>query len=285
MKAFRTFFACTALLLTTACTQIGIIAANLPTHFDGSVQKTTDITFSTAPALSLDIYRPAHSAGTPLPVIVFFYGGRWTFGDRAQYAFAGNALAQRGYVVVVPDYRKYPDVKFPSFAQDAGNAVAWTYDHIADYGGDPARLYVAGHSAGAHLGALVASDPHYLAQYGKKRGIVRAFAGLAGPYAFIPEEPDLKDMFGPPENYARMQAPNFVDGAQPPMLLLWGSDDTAVGRFNMDRMAARIHEKGGVVEAKIYPGISHAWIVGALSWLGQRKAPVLDDIDTFFRKH
>jgi len=282
MKTLHTLFACVALLLTTACTQLGLGAANLPTHFDGGVKQTRDITFSQSPALALDIYKPAQ-ASTPLPVIVFFYGGRWTMGQKSQYAFAGNTLAQQGYVVVIPDYRKYPDVKFPSFVDDAARAVAWARENIADYGGDPSHLYVAGHSSGAHLGALVATDPQYLAAHGMKRDVIRGFAGLAGPYAFIPEEADLKDMFGPPENYPQMQATTFVDGQQPPMLLLWGSDDTAVGKFNMDKMAARIQEKGGAVETKIYPGISHAWIVGALSWFGKNKAPVASDIDAFFK--
>jgi acetyl esterase/lipase len=282
VKTLRALFACAALLLTTACTQIGITAANLPTHFDGNIKKTPDIAFSATPALALDIYSPAN-ATQPLPVIVFFYGGRWTIGERAQYAFAGHALAQRGYVVVIPDYRKYPDVKFPAFVQDAASAVAWTHDNIAIYGGDASRLYVTGHSSGAHLGSLVATDPRYLTAHDMSRDIIRGFAGLAGPYAFIPEEPDLKDIFGPPENYPEVQAITFVDGRQPPMLLLWGAEDTAVGQFNMDNLAARIREKGGRYETKIYPGINHAWIVGALSWMGKNKAHVADDMDEFFK--
>lgn len=284
MKTLHTFFACAALLLTSACTQLGLVAANLPTHLSGGVKKTGDIAFSQSPALALDIYKPA-LASAPLPVIIFFYGGRWTMGQKSQYAFAGKTLAQLGYVVVIPDYRKYPDVKFPSFADDAASAVAWAHNNIAAYGGDPSSLYVAGHSSGAHLGALIATDPHYLAMHGMKRDVIRGFAGLAGPYAFIPEEADLKDMFGPPENYSQMQATTFVDGQQPPMLLLWGADDTAVGKFNMDKMAARIQEKGGTVETMVYPGINHAWIVGALSWLGKNKAPVANDIDAFFESH
>lgn len=285
MKTLHTLSACAALFLTTACTQIGIGAANLPTHFSNGIQAISDVTFSQSPALALDIYRPMKASATPLPVIVFFYGGRWTFGHKAQYAFAGHTLAQRGYVVVIPDYRQYPDVKFPAFVEDAASAVAWTHDHIAQYGGDPARLYVAGHSSGAHLGSLVATDPRYLSAHDMNRDVIKGFSGLAGPYAFIPEEEDLKDMFGPPSNYPQIQATSFVDGRQPPMLLLWGSDDTAVGQFNMDRLAKKIADEGGVVETKIYPGVSHAWIVGALSWMGKNRVPVADDMDAFFAAH
>jgi acetyl esterase/lipase len=231
----------------------------------------------------LDIYIPRERGDRRLPVAVFFYGGRWTSGSKADYRFAGDAFAKRGYIAVIPDYSKYPRVRFPAFVEDGAKALAWVYDHIADYGGNPDRIFVAGHSAGAHIGALLTANPAYLSREGKERSaVVRGFAGLAGPYAFTPNEPDLEDIFGPPERYPAMQVTTFIDGTQPPMLLLYGDADTAVRRFNLDRLEARIREKGGIVKSTIYPGVGHLWIVAALGWVNFRGPPVLDGMLAFF---
>lgn len=266
--------------LLCGCTAIGTQLANLPTHFDGVTVKR-DVVFDAAHAQKMDIYLPAGS-GKKHDVIVFFYGGRWTDGSKDDYAFVGSAFAKAGYVVAIPDYRKYPDVRFPAFAQDAAAAVAWVADNIATYGGDPAHIFVSGHSSGAHIGALIAADAQYLAVHNKPQDTIKAFAGMAGPYAFIPEEPDLKDMFGPPQQYPLMQAPTFIDGRQPPMLLLWGADDTIVGRFNLEKLETAITHKGGCVKTRTYEDVDHIWIIASLSWLGRHKAPALNDITSFF---
>jgi len=231
----------------------------------------------------LDIYMPPESEKLKLPVVVFFYGGRWTTGTRESYRFVGDAFAKRGYIAVIPDYRKYPAVRFPAFVEDGAKALAWVHDHIADYGGDPGRIFVAGHSAGAHIGALLAANPSYLAHEGKNRNsVIRGFAGLAGPYAFTPDEPDLEDIFGPPERYAGMQVTTFIDGTEPPMLLLYGDADAVVKRANLDRVVARIREKGGRANSIIYPGVGHMGILGALSWVNFRGLRVRDDMLAFF---
>lgn len=219
------------------------------------------------------------------PVLVFFYGGRWTFGNKEQYAFAALPFVKEGYIVVIPDYSKYPDVKFPSFVNDAALAVSWVHDNIRQYNGNPKRLYLSGHSSGAHIAALVTTNPDYMKQLGKDRNVVTAFSGLAGPYDFIPEDDDLKDMFGPTNNYKNIQVPTYVDGQQPPMQLLHGADDTDVIQRNLNRLREKIKEKGGVVETKIYTGIDHKEIVGALTWVWQDKAPVRDDMLDFFERH
>jgi acetyl esterase/lipase len=256
--------------------------ANLPAAFS-SVSVIRDLPYGNGASKKLDLYIPKHTSQTPLPVIVFFHGGRWTYGEKAQYAFAAEMLAREGFIVAVPDYRKYSQVKFPVFVEDAAEAVAWVYDNIAARGGDADKLFLAGHSAGAHIGALVAADPRYLLAHRKDRSIIAGFAGLAGPYAFTPEDEDLKDMFGPPERYARMQAPTFIDGKQPPMLLLHGREDKTVKLYNLERLAAEIAAKGGAVETKIYPEIDHTQIVGALTVFLRHKAPVKDDIVRFIR--
>jgi len=284
VKYLKTLLACMALLLTSACAQIGLQAANLPTHFSSS-KLTRNIVFDPATKLALDIYIPPETSPKARPVIVFFYGGRWESGEKESYRFVGDALAQKGFITVIPDYRKYPNIRFPAFVEDAAKAVAWVHDNIENYGGTPARIYVTGHSSGAHLGALITADEHYLKALNQPPHVIKAFAGLAGPYAFTPNAPDLEDMFGPPANYPTMMVTNFIDGHEAPMLLLYGDRDEDVGRFNLDRLKKRIEEKGGRVETKIYPGIDHKWIVAAMSWLGRNKAPVIDDMAEYFKTH
>lgn len=280
---FRIILSALSVLIVSACSPASFFIANMPVPFS-EVHRHRNIPYGAEGWQKLDIYAPK-SLTSPAPVLVFFYGGRWTFGNKEQYAFAALPFVEKGYIVVISDYSKYPDVKFPVFLDDAALATAWVYNNIEDYQGNKERLYLSGHSSGAHLAALVAVDPKYLRKYGKDRSIVTAFSGLAGPYDFIPEDEDLKDMFGPPENYPNIQVPTFIDGQQSPMQLLHGADDKDVIQRNLNRLKAKIEEKGGTVEAKIYPGIDHKEIMGALSWVWQDKAPVREDMMEFFERH
>lgn len=97
----------------------------------------------------LDIWSTAAKPKTPKPVLVFFYGGGWANGERTEYSYAARPFVEAGYIVVLPDYRKVPEVRFPGFVEDSANAVKWVQANIAKYGGDPARVSVSGHSAGA----------------------------------------------------------------------------------------------------------------------------------------
>lgn len=256
---------------------LSFAVANAPAVLtDVKIQK--GLSYGEKPWQKLDVYMPP-DASENTPVIVFFYGGRWSSGEKEQYKFVALTLAGLGYKVVVPDYAKYPDVKFPAFVEDGARAVSWAYDHISK------KVYVVGHSAGAHMGALIASDPAYLGALQKDRSAIVAFAGLAGPYAFEPDEPDLQDIFGPPERYPLMQVPTFIDGKQPPMLLLHGDEDKDVVLSNLTRLKDEIDDKGGIVETKIYPGFDHIKILAAFSWVWKDKASVAEDINTFFRKY
>ena len=113
------------------------------------------LAYGEGPSRRLDVYAPP-AAGGPRPVVVFFYGGSWQNGKREDYRFAGAALAAEGFVAMVPDYRKYPEVRFPGFVEDGASAVAWARREAARFGGDPSKLWVMGHSAGAHIAALLA---------------------------------------------------------------------------------------------------------------------------------
>lgn len=269
-------------LLFSGCTQLGLGVANLPAKFsDTRIEQ--GVAFGPESWQRLDIYRPA--AEGEYPVVVFFYGGRWSEGSRTMYPFVGEAFAERGYITVIADYRKYPEVRFPTFVEDGAQALAWVHDHIETYGGVTERVYLAGHSAGAHIASLLVADERYLAAHGKRPDIVRAFAGLAGPYDFVPNEDDLIDMFGPPERYPQMQTTTFIDGNEPPMLLLWGEADTLVYRRNIDLLAAKVNTEGGQVVARTYDDMGHVGILSSLTWLLRDRRPVFDDVLRFFERH
>lgn len=270
----------TSVLLVTACTQIGLFALNFPSSNQTDIVQ--NVPFGPGQWQKLDIYVPKNTSQGKHDVVVFYYGGKWETGRKEDYKFVGQAFADHGFVTVIADYRKYPEVKFPVFIQDSAQSLAWVSDNIEKYGGNESRIHLAGHSAGAHIASLLATDPRYLKAEGKSRSIIYDFAGLAGPYSFVPDEDDLKDMFGPPSNYPQMQATTFVDGKQPPMFLLQGKDDKLVGAVNLDRLKAAIDQKGGCVKTKIYPDIDHISILTALSWVGKNKSAVLSDVVDYF---
>ncbi|RYH05751.1 MAG: alpha/beta hydrolase, partial [Alphaproteobacteria bacterium] len=140
----------------------------------------TALRFGPEPKQLLDLYGP--DAPGPHPVIVFFYGGAWSeIGDRRDFAYAARALASLGYLVAVPDYRVLPEVTYPAFLDDCALAVHWLIEHVAEFGGDPSRIALAGHSAGAYNAVMLALDAHY-----HLGGNLKAVAGLSGPYDFYP---------------------------------------------------------------------------------------------------
>ncbi len=273
------------LVAISGCTQVAFMAVNFPTHFS-SMTVVRDQPYGPDRLQKLDLYLPSDLKEKPFDVIVFLfflYGGRWTYGAKGEYRFVGATLSERGFVVVISDYRKYPQVRFPVFVEDGAKVLAWVSDHIAEFQGNPSRIHLVGHSAGAHIGALLAADPHYLAGEGKDRSrTIVDFIGLAGPYAFTPDEPDLEDMFGPPSNYPNMQVTTFIDGTQPPMLLLYGDRDRAVKYANLEKLQHRITTRGGCVQSHIYHGADHTDLIGALSWWNPQHIAVIQDMITFF---
>ena len=280
-QTFRSLLLLVGLLSLSACTAVGIKVANAPVpFFDGNIVR--DIVFDEESTQTLDIYIPDQATEERLPVVIFFYGGRWTNGEKEDFAFVGTALAEKGFIVVIPDYRKYPDVRFPTFVEDGADAVSWVHENIEDYRGKPDMLFLSGHSSGAHIASLLIVDERYL-----KPGInsaIKGFAGLAGPYSFTPEAEDVKIIFGPPSQYPQMQATTFIDGSEPPLLLLYGRNDKLVAPYNLERLRQKIAENGGKVQAKYYSDISHIEIIGAMSWVWRSKAPVLEDLATFFHE-
>ena len=229
--------------------------------------------------VALDVF-PGAGDG-PRPTLVFFYGGRWQDGRRQDYAFVGEQLAAAGITTVVADYRLYPEVRFPTFVEDAAAAVAWARRNAARINGREDALFVAGHSAGAHIVALLGSDPRYLAAHGMKPRDLAGVIGIAGPYDFLPlRADDLIDIFSDdPQKQASSQPVNHVDGDEPPFLLLHGASDLLVWARNSERLKARFEAIGAPVELKVYPGVGHIRILGSLRY--PLLAPTRQDLIDF----
>ena len=269
-----------ASVVVAGCTSLTLAIANIPATFgDYSVER--NIQYAAGVARRLDVYTPT-AAGGARPVVVFFHGGGWDSGSKAQYRFVAEALSTRGYVVVLPEYRRYPQVRFPGFVEDAAQAVAWTRTHAAEFGGDPARLFLMGHSAGAHIAAMLNFDERFLRAAGVDPHSIKGFIGLAGPYDFLPlNTRTLEAIFAPTERYADSQPINFVDGGESPSLVLHGLADSTVWPRNSQRLAAKIRERGGRVAEHYYEGVSHGGILAGLSVYYRDRRTVLEEIGKF----
>jgi acetyl esterase/lipase len=261
-----------------ACSPASLLSATIS---DDGVKVTRDVAYAPGPRHGLDVYRPDRPAG---PLVVFFYGGSWRSGDKATYPFVALPLARRGAVVLVADYRVYPEARFPEFLDDCARAVAWAIDHAAALGADPARVVVMGHSAGAYNAVMLALDPRYLIAAGTSRDRLAGVVGLAGPYDFLPiTDPDIVPVFASVHDGPESQPVSHVDGRNPKLLLLAGSDDTTVEPRNTESLAKRVRAAGGPVISKLYPGLGHIGMVTAFAPLFAGRAPVLDDAWAFVR--
>lgn len=232
----------------------------------------------------LDVYQPV-GAAAPAPVVVFFYGGNWKSGNRSDYLFAGAALASRGLVAVVPDYRLYPEVRFPEFLQDCALAVRWTLEQAALYGGDPGRVFLMGHSAGAYNAAMLALNGAYLRAAGAGPARIAGLIGLAGPYDFLPLTGETtKAVFGFPHTPPETQPIQFATAEAPPALLITVKQDDTVDPANSARLAARLRNQGVLVRERTYTGLGHASLIGALAPPLSAVRPLLDEVASFVKE-
>ena len=275
------------LMALAGCSPAGLLNGVSRLSGDGNTRLAVrGAAYGPLPRNKLDVWVPAKRPATPLPVVVFFYGGGWVSGDRGDYGFAGRAFAAQGFVTVIADYRLVPEVRFPAFVEDGALAIRWVRDHVASYGGDPNRISLAGHSAGAYEAAMLALDRHYLRDVGVDPSIVRAAALLATPADFYPfTEQRGRDALGqwpkpletPPISFARADAP--------PMLLMHGTADTVVRPYNSERLARKLTALGAPVELRLYPGKSHTDLVKSLSPTFRGTTSALADSVAFLRTH
>jgi acetyl esterase/lipase len=267
--------------LLTGCASAGIDTLNA-VEPAWSVTVVHDSAYGPGPRQSLDVYAPKRS-GPGAPVVVFFYGGGWDSGEKGMYPFVGKALASHGYVAVVPDYRIYPEGRYPDFLVDAAKAVKWARDHARDYGGDPNRLFLMGHSAGAYNAVMLALDKRWLGAEGMDPGAaIKGVVGLAGPYDFLPlTSPRLMAIFGPEDQRPATQPINHVAPGAPPMLLIHDLGDTVVYPRNTEHLAAKLAVSGDPVETRYYKGLNHALVIGAFATPIRFLAPVFRDVTGF----
>ncbi len=246
-----------------------------------------DIAFGPLPAQQLEVVVPAGISPQKRPVVVFIYGGGWNSGKAGNYHFIGRTLARAGYVVVLPGYRLTPDGVFPHMLQDGALALKWVQDHIAEHGGDPARVFVMGHSAGAYNGMMLALDRQWLGRAGVPDGFIKGMIGIAGPYDFYPFTSDsARRAFAHVADPAITQPIRFARGDAPPLLLLTGDSDTTVKPRNSLALAKAMSAAGSPTQAVVLNGLSHESIIMALAQPFMRREPrVIDAVLAFLTAH
>lgn len=270
--------------LSSACSPVTVLNAMVP---DNGYQRVADVAYGTSDRQKLDIYLASSRVqDKPPSTIIFFYGGSWESGNKNDYKFVAEAFTAQGFDVVIPDYRVFPQVQFPAFVEDGARVVAWAKQHMSEYGASDERLFVAGHSAGAHIAALLTLDASYLKQVNLSPSVFRGMIGLAGPYDFLPLKSEtLKTIFGPEEQRWRSQPVHYADAGKPPMLLLVGEDDLTVLPKNSHNLAAKIREKGGNVQLEAFDDYGHVAMVAKLAKPLRGEGELLRVIKDFVSRH
>lgn len=274
-----------AAVILGACSPLGTL--NLVLADDEGVSAVEGVVYGPESRHRLDVYTPSQSSLTKRPAVIFFYGGSWRNGDRADYRFVGQALARRGVVTIIPDYRLYPQAKFPEFMHDAAKAVRWVVENADTLQVDADRISLAGHSAGAHLAATLALDPRYLDAEGLRRFRIASVIGIAGPYAFDPlaytwTRPVFQDTGDIDNARPAVLAAGYDrdSGAHelPTFTLLHGADDTTVFPKNSKILAKALRAAKVRVRYSVYPDIGHYKILLAFYPAFRSTVPVLEDV-------
>jgi acetyl esterase/lipase len=238
-----------------------------------------DIAYGAEPRQKLNLYRSDRPRADGKAVI-FFYGGSWDSGSKGDYLFVAQALTANGYTVIIPDYRIYPEVRFPAFVQDGAQAVRWASDRVGS-----GKLFVMGHSAGAHIALMLMTDTPYLQAAGVDRMTLPGVVGLSGPYDFLPlTSAKLIDIFGSANN-PDMEAITFATAPLPPALLIHGTADDTVYPRNSQHLAAAWWKAGAPVELKLYPRVGHVDVVASFADLLQSRAPTRTDVLAWLDTH
>ncbi len=265
------------LLLVSGCAATALQTVNtLMPRFEGGY--AADIAYGEDERHRLDLFLP-DSPHANRPLVVFVYGGAWQFGHRGQYRWAGESLAAMGYVTAIPDYRLFPDVRFPSFVEDVAEAIPTALAECRQLGacaGD--RVVLIGHSAGAHTAAMLAMNPDYLDHTGIE---VCGWIGLAGPYDFLPLRNKLEDIFPPSIDPELTQPVNFASADDPPVLLIHGKDDTRVYPENSHRLAEALQAVNVPVTLQFHADTRHAAVLFGLSGRLITEIGVRDSVEAF----
>jgi acetyl esterase/lipase len=273
--------------LLSACTGAQLLNATVP---QDTYRRTEGIAYGRHERQRLDLYQPqspilatSATAAKFSPLVVFFYGGSWSSGNRADFRFVGEALASRGIVTLIADYRLSPAYRYPVFLQDSALAVRWAFDHAGQYVGDTARLFVMGHSAGAYNAAMLALDARWLAPLGMRPAQLAGWIGLAGPYDFLPIiNSDARVAFNWPDTPADSQPLVHASSKSPPALLLAPVHDRVVDpRRSTEAMASKLRQSGVRVESELLKGVGHVTLLASLAPLLRSRSPVLARVQAF----
>jgi acetyl esterase/lipase len=247
-------------------------------------QLTADVAYGPGPRQQLDIYRPAQAAAPAgWPVVIFFYGGSWNRGEKADYKFVGEALASRGVLTLVADYRLYPQVRYPDFLKDCALALSYGLVEAKRLGGDARRVFVMGHSAGGYNAAMLALDARWLGETGHSPGELAGFIGLAGAYDFLPmTNPDARPVFFHPNYPPHTQPIEFASATSPRTFLGAAVNDSLINPVrNSGGLANKLQAAGASVTLKRYEGVGHLSLVASLARPLRFLAPTLDDVAGF----
>ena len=267
--------------LASGCSSSEFVIANVPAKFRGA-QRTVDIPYGEDAREKLDVYSPPRARDRP--VIIFWYGGSWSKGSKADYRFVGAELAKLGFIAVLPDYRLYPQVDFPLFDEDGARAVAWVEAHAQEFGGDPRRIILMGHSAGGHTAAFLAFNHEFLRRFGADPADIVGLIGLSGPYALVPDSDELRAAFTAPFTEKDWQPLQFVDAQAPPTLLLHGLADKEVLPKESIELHDALTRVNVPVEMHLYPHRGHADTVAPFAWVVRWRTPVVADVATFVHR-
>jgi acetyl esterase/lipase len=222
-----------------------------------------DVPYGSGPRQVIDIMKVQDPE--PAPVFVFVHGGYWQSGSRKMYSIVAETMRREGFVTALVEYRVYPEVTYPEFVRDVGDAVLWVLDHIGEYGGDPKRVVVVGHSAGSHLVAMNLLVPDFNEQFFARRGELAGAALLSGAYDF--ERDNLLDLnilhnvMGTAENFAYAQPIKHLRADLPPVLVLNGSEDPLTSEAQAARFAKGLADAGAPVTYAKIPGGDHHTVV------------------------
>lgn len=280
-RALTSLFIVISTLASSACSEFLFLVANAPTVL-GPFKRVSNLKYGADPRQRLDVYAP--NKARKAPVVVFWYGGAWTSGDKSSYRFVGAALAERGFVAVLPDYRLAPRTVFPDFLADGASAVAWVQKHAEQYGGDPERVVLMGHSAGAYIASFLSVNDTYLKSAGAHPEWIRGLIGLSGPYALVPNTDSLNLIFASPYTTKDWQPVKFVTPQSPPALLIHGVDDDLVMLSHAEELRDALKKAGVLVQTEFLQGRGHADTVAALAWAARNRGPVLQDTVKFIER-
>lgn len=280
-QCLRRFLLLAMLFTLAGCRSTQFLLANAPTHFV-RIDRHLDLAYGADTRQHLDVYAPRGASARP--VVIFWYGGSWTMGQKSEYRFVGTTLAEHGFVAVLPDYRLYPQVSFPLFDEDGARAVAWVEQHVRDFGGDPGRIVLMGHSAGAHTAAFLALNQSFLRRFGANPRSIVGLVGLSGPYALVPDTDELRATFPAPYTARDWQPIAFVTAQAPPTLLLHGESDSDVDPRQASELRDALARVNVPVQLRIYPNRGHGSTVASFALLARWSTPAVADTVSFITR-